>query len=70
MALEIDARLLSVGSPSAPGDLDDVFGALEQRLAKLSMMQVVAARFLAVLKPDQPDSAERLLPLCCLRRVH
>ena len=37
-ALEIDARLLSVRSTTAPCDLDQVFGALEQRFTKLSMM--------------------------------
>lgn len=69
-ALEIDARLLPVTRITSPCALDQAHGSLEQRLAKLSMMQAAAARLLVVLEPHQRQSAERLLPLCCLRRVH
>ena len=67
-AMETEAQQLPRNRPDADDALDAVFGTLEQRLGKLSLMQTAAACLFAVLTPDQRRSAERLLPLCCVPR--
>lgn len=57
------------GMPSTLDHLDQLFGTVEQRLAALSMMRVAAARLYAVLNPRQQQTADRLLPLCCLAEL-